>query len=42
MEPLIEVLTRIAVALEKLEDTGIMVLLDSDNVYEVLKEVKGD
>ena len=41
-EQLIAVLTRIADALERLEQDGIIVLADSDNIEHVLKEVTPD
>jgi hypothetical protein len=40
MEPIMLLLERIAIALERLEKDGIVVILDPDNVTEVLKEVK--
>jgi hypothetical protein len=42
VESLLAVLERIAEALERLEENGIVVLADAENIEETMREVKGN
>lgn len=39
---MLAVLERIAAALERIEESGVVVLADAENIAETLREVKGD